>query len=72
MPREKHRPHLREGMMTRFWRWLAFHLPRGLVYHCTIRLVAYATVGAWSGQVVPELTVLDALQRWGNRPDGSV
>jgi hypothetical protein len=29
-----------------------------------IRVAVHATVGPWSNQVVPDLTVLDALQRW--------
>jgi hypothetical protein len=39
-------------------------MPRGLVYWCAIRLMAHATVGRYSNQVVPELTALEALKRW--------
>jgi hypothetical protein len=35
-----------------------------LAYWCTIRVGAHATTGKWSNQIVPELTVADALQRW--------
>ena len=43
---------------------LAWWLPRKLVMWCFIRVVANATQGKWSSQVVPELTAMDALQRW--------
>lgn len=38
--------------------------PRWLVYRCAIRLGAHATVGKYGYTVVPELTFIDALQRW--------
>jgi len=44
--------------------WIAWHLPRYLVMWCACRVMAYATQGQWSSQVVPDLTVLDALKRW--------
>ncbi len=44
--------------------WIAFHLPKTLVYWATIRLIANATQGKYSNQVVPELGAMDALQRW--------
>lgn len=51
-------------MRERFLVWFAGILPRGVVYWCAIRLIAYATVGRYSDQVVPELTALEALKRW--------
>lgn len=45
---------------------LAWLLPRSLVYWCAIRLMSNATMGAYSGQVVPELRALDALKRWNS------
>lgn len=44
--------------------WIAARMPRWLVYHCAIRLGVHATTGEYSSQVVPELTFMDALQRW--------
>lgn len=44
--------------------WLAWRTPRSLVYWCSIRLMTHATVGRYSGQVVPELTAMEALKRW--------
>ena len=42
----------------------AWALPKDVAYWAAIRLMAHATTGAFSGQVVPELTVDQALQRW--------
>ena len=49
---------------TRFWMWLAWKMPRPLVYCCTIRLMAHASTGQYSKQVVPDLKVVEALSRW--------
>ena len=46
------------------WMWLAWRLPKRLVYFAAIRLGAHATGGEYSRQNVPELTVLDAIKRW--------
>ena len=43
---------------------LAMVIPRSLVYFCAIRLIAHATQGKYSSQIVPELTAMDALKRW--------
>lgn len=48
----------------RFWMKLAWILPRSLVYFASIRLVAFATMGRYGNTVVPELTAMDAIQRW--------
>ena len=50
--------------MTKFWRWLADRLPRQLVYFAAIRLGAAATTGQYKTTVVPELTFMDAIERW--------
>jgi hypothetical protein len=44
--------------------WIAWKLPRLLAYWCAVRVHAHATTGAYSRQVVPELTAIDALKRW--------
>ena len=46
---------------------IAFLMPRRLVYFCAIRLVAYATQGEYGDTVVPDLPVMDALDRWSSR-----
>jgi hypothetical protein len=50
--------------MEKFWRWLAWKLPRPLVYWCVARAGAYATQGKYENTIVPELTLIDTLQRW--------
>lgn len=64
----------------RFWRYelekireralMAFveRLPRKLVYFCYIRVGVHATTGAYSNTVVPEISMMDALQRWDTPP----
>lgn len=48
----------------RFWLWIAFKLPRGLVSACFVRVMTNATTGKYSSTVVPELTGMEALRRW--------
>lgn len=50
--------------MTKLWARLANILPRQLVYWSSIRLIVNATVGKHSNQVVPDLTAIEALDRW--------
>ena len=49
--------------------WIAWHLPRNLIYWCSIRLMTYATVGHYSYQVVPDLLAMDALKRWDEKKE---
>lgn len=51
-------------MIERFWGWVAWRLPRRLVYWAAIRLGAEATTGQYSNQIVPELRFVDAIERW--------
>jgi hypothetical protein len=44
--------------------WLAWKLPRRLVYWAAIRLMAHATCGKWSSHPVPQVNIIDALHRW--------
>ena len=43
---------------------LSWALPRKLAYWCAVRVMANATTGKFSSQVVPELTAMEALERW--------
>jgi len=47
------------------WMWLAWKLPSTLVKWASIRLMAHATTGKYSETIVPELSAMDALGRWG-------
>lgn len=50
--------------MERLYKWIAWRLPKKLVYWCAIRLLSHATQGKWSSQEVPTLLAMDALNRW--------
>ena len=50
--------------MKRLWKKLAWIIPKPLVYWAGMRLMANATSGKYSNQIVPELTFMDALTRW--------
>ena len=48
-----------------FCQWLAFKLPKKLVYHCTIRVWAHATTcPSGRKELVYDTTMDDALRRW--------
>ena len=49
---------------SKFWMWIAWRVPRRLVYFASIRLIANAIQGEYSSTVVPDLTAMDALKRW--------
>ncbi len=51
-------------MKERIATWIAYRLPREVVYWAAIRLLSNATVGPYSSQIVPDLRAMDALQRW--------
>ncbi len=51
---------LREKLLM----WIAWHLPRDLVMWCYVRVGAHATTGKFGGEIVPEVRMMDALQRW--------
>lgn len=51
-------------IMNAVARAIAWALPRRVVYWCAVRLMSNGTTGAFSGQVVPDLTAVDALRRW--------
>lgn len=48
-------------------RKIAWLLPRKVAYWATIRVTAHGTIGQYGDQVVPELRVLQALERWDKK-----
>lgn len=56
-----------ENVRESFYAKLAGWLPRRLVYFAAIRMFAYATTGMYGNTVVPELTAMDALERWASQ-----
>ena len=49
-----------------FWYWVADHLPKRLVYFCFMHVMAYATTGKYGSTIVPDLTGMDAIKRYGD------
>lgn len=47
-----------------FLRWIVWHMPKRLVMWAFYRVVANATTGEYGNTIVPELTAMDAIQRW--------
>lgn len=45
--------------------WVVDRLPKVIVYLCFIKVVALATTGKYSNTVVPEITAMEALKRYG-------
>lgn len=46
--------------------WFIWKLPRFVIYWASIRLISNATTGQYGNTIVPELSAMDALQRWSN------
>ena len=59
--------HSSESLTDRISQVVAHYLPRRVVYWCAIRLGVHATVGPYSTQETPALTLADALKRWRKR-----
>ena len=58
---------VREGWsfdIDKLWMHLAWMLPKRLCYWCAVRVGVYATKGQYSRDIVPELRMMEALDRW--------
>ena len=49
-----------------FWYFIVGLLPRKLVYFCFMQVMAYSTTGKYGSTVVPDLTGMDAIKRYGD------
>jgi hypothetical protein len=49
---------------TRTYQWLAHRMPARLRYFAAIDVGAYASTGKYGDTIVPELTLMDAIQRF--------
>jgi hypothetical protein len=54
----------RARMIERFWFWLAWAIPKKLVYFSGIRLWAHATQGEYSHVEAPAVTMDESIKRW--------
>jgi hypothetical protein len=55
----------RQKRAEKFWTFLAWKLPKKLAYWAYIRVGVHGTQGPYSNQVVPELLMVEGLERWG-------
>lgn len=51
-------------MSDKLWHWIAQHLPARLVMWCAIVVLAHATTGEYGKTVVPNLSAMDAIDRY--------
>ena len=58
------REFLRKSVMREFIRWAVKYFPKRVVYFCAMRVIAHATTGKYFNQIVPDLTAIDAVERW--------
>jgi hypothetical protein len=56
----------KEDVKNKVCMWLAFRMPKRLVYWCSIRLEAYATTGKYRKTVVTNLKCIEAGNRFYN------
>ena len=47
-----------------FYMWLSRKLPKRLLAVCAVQVLAQATTGKYSSTVVPEITAVDAVNRF--------
>jgi len=50
--------------MVNFWYWLVNMLPKRLVYFSFMHVIAHATTGKHGNTIVPELTAMEAIERY--------
>ncbi len=48
-----------------FWYWVVDRLPKKLVYFCFMKVMVYSTTGKYGNTIVPELSGMDAISRYG-------
>ena len=49
-----------------FWYWLVRRLPKKLVYFSFMHVMVYSTTGKYGNTIVPDLTGMDAIKRYGD------
>ncbi len=49
---------------VKFWYWLVRRLPKKLVYFSFMHVMAHSTTGKYGSTIVPELTGMDAVERY--------
>ncbi len=52
-------------MIDRIADWLAWHLPKRVVYHACVRAWAHGTTPPYGDTVAPDVTAGEIVKRWG-------
>lgn len=55
---------MKERMVEKLCWWIAYRLPRRVVYFASIRLIANATTGQYGDTEAPGILAMDAVGRW--------
>jgi len=50
---------------VKFWYWIVKFLPKKLIYFCFMTVMAHSTTGKYSDTVLPGLSGMDAVGRYG-------
>ncbi|MCP4493265.1 MAG: hypothetical protein GY820_39075 [Gammaproteobacteria bacterium] len=51
---------------TKFWYWVVRNLmPKKIIYFSFFHVMAHSTTGEYGDTIVPELTGMDAIDRYG-------
>lgn len=58
-------------MIDKILVWLAWRLPRKIVYFAAIRLMSSATVGKYADSALSKLLAEDALRQWNDKIRGN-
>jgi len=53
--------------MVKLHYWFVDRLPKWVIYWCAMRLWVAGTTGKYSTTIAPELTLDEAIRRWGRR-----
>ena len=53
-------------LSTKQWYWIVDRLPKRVVYFCFMKVMAHATTGKYGSTIVPELSGMDAIQRYSD------
>ena len=57
----------RARWMENLGHWIAWHLPKWVIYYAAVRLWVYSSTGPRASESGPSITVTDALRDWEAR-----
>jgi hypothetical protein len=53
-----------------FWYWVVNNLmPKKLIYFTSMHVLGYATTGKYNTTIVPDITAMEAISRYGDDHD---